>query len=231
MAKAAERKHSGFGIAARGGLQDAGSITEGARMSKPKPAAILHRGLTRRAMLGVLAALSLAGTGRAVAGDADRITTLTSLVHERLLLMVEVSRSKWNTGTPVEDVARERQLFEAVARMAPDFGLDPTLASTFFRAQIEAAKLVESALIARWTAEHAGPFADAPDQKAVIRPKIDRLTGELLKTFGALAPTLERPDADRIVAAARLPDPVMALAMTRALQPVIELCGVRAETP
>ena len=102
--------------------------------------------------------------------------TLVALMRQRLDLMVDVARSKWNTGSSVEDLAREKNLADQVAGLAPRYGLNPQLAATFFRAQIEAAKLVESAFIARWTLAHAKAFADAPDQRAEIRPKIDRLT-------------------------------------------------------
>jgi chorismate mutase len=204
-------------------------------MTKPHPierfdARALDSAFSRRLLLAGAAALILtrSTTAAPVAGK-DPLMTLVGLMRQRLDLMVEVARSKWNTGTSVEDLAREKSLADDVAVLAPRYGLNPLLAATFFRAQIEAAKLVESAFIARWTLAHAKTFADAADQRAVIRPKIDRLTEELLAALAAVAPALKRDDAERIVEAARLPDEVMALAMTRALQPLLELCGVKAE--
>jgi hypothetical protein len=41
--------------------------------------------------------------------------------------------------------------------LAPSYGLDARQAAAFFRAQIETAKCVESALIARWGAPFAAP--------------------------------------------------------------------------
>jgi chorismate mutase len=185
--------------------------------------------LSRRLLLAGAAALVVARSAAAASlTGTDPLMGLVTLMRQRLDLMVDVARSKWNTGSSVEDLAREKGLADDVAGLAPRHGLNPQLAATFFRAQIEAAKLVESALIARWTLAHAKAFADAPDQRAVIRPKIDRLTEELLAALAAVAPALKRDDADRIVEAARLPDEVMALAMTRALQPLLELCGVKA---
>jgi chorismate mutase len=185
--------------------------------------------VSRRVVLTCAGALvvtwSTAGT--ALAG-MDPLMALIGLMRQRLDLMVEVARSKWNTGSSVEDLARERSLAENVAGLAPRYGLNPQLAATFFRAQIEAAKLVESALIARWTLAHTGAFAEGADQLTGIRQKIDRLTAELLAALAAVAPTLKRDDAERIVEAGRLPDEVMALAMMRAVQPLLELCGVKA---
>jgi len=186
--------------------------------------------VSRRLLLAGAAALILTRSAAAapLAGE-DPLMTLVGLMRQRLDLIVAVARSKWNTGSSVEDLAREKSLADDVAGLAPRYGLNPQLAAMFFRAQIEAAKLVESALIARWTLAHAKAFADAADQRAVIRPKIDRLTEELLAALAAVAPALKRDDAERIVEAARLPDDVMALAMTRALQPLLELCGVKAQ--
>jgi chorismate mutase-like protein len=203
-------------------------------MTKPHPMARLDAcgldpAVSRRVLLVCAGALVLARSAAAApAAGTDSLMTLIGLMRQRLDLMVEVARSKWNTGSAVEDLAREQSLADDVARLAPRYGLNPQLAATFFRAQIEAAKLVESALIARWTLAHAGAFAEAADQRAVIRPKIDRLTAELLAALAAVAPALKRDDAERIVEAGRLPDEVMALAMTRALQPLLELCGVKA---
>jgi len=203
-------------------------------MRGPEPmaradAGVLNRAVSRRVLLACGGALGLARFAAAAPpGGSDPLMSLIGLMRQRLDLMVEVARSKWNTGSSVEDLAREQSLADVVAGLAPRYGLNPQLAATFFRAQIEAAKLVESALIARWTLAHAGAFADAADQRAVLRPKIDRLTAELLAALAAVAPALTRNDAERIVEAGQLPDEVMRLAMTRALEPLLELCGIKA---
>jgi chorismate mutase-like protein len=214
--------------------ETADKASEDMCMTRPHPierfdACALDSAFSRRLLLAGAAALILTRSTAAPLAGKDRLMTLVGLMRQRLDLMVEVARSKWNTGTSVEDLAREKSLADDVAGLAPRYGLNRLLAATFFRAQIEAAKLVESAFIARWTLAHAKAFADAADQRAVIRPKIDRLTEELLAALAAVAPALKRDDAERIVEAARLPDAVMALAMTRALQPLLELCGVKAE--
>jgi chorismate mutase len=203
-------------------------ITNPLRMPR-LDAGMLDRGVSRRVLLASAGTLGLTWptAGTPLAG-MDPLMTLIGLMRQRLDLMVDVARSKWNSGSSVEDLARERSLADNVAELAPRYGLNPQIAGTFFRAQIEAAKLVESALIARWTLAHTGAFAEAADQLTAIRPKIDRLTAELLAALAAVAPVLKRDDAERIVEAGRLPDEVMTLAMTRALQPLLELCRVKA---
>jgi chorismate mutase len=179
---------------------------------------------SRRALLGALAASALP---RGVAAD-DPLGVLIGLVGERLALMRAVAESKWNSGASVEDQAREDGLVAGVVALAPTYGLDPGQAAAFFRAQIEAAKCVESALIARWAAARAGPFGAAADLQATIRPRLDRLTPALLAALAEAVPAVKRDGADRIAAASRLDDPVMAVAMARALQPLLELAGARA---
>lgn len=186
--------------------------------------------LSRRTLIGSIAVLALCRRATAASGEGDQLADLVRLMRARLDLIVEVSKSKWNTGTAVEDLAREKQLLDAVTAAAPSHGLDPMLATTFFRAQIEAAKLVESALIAQWTLAHAPPFTDVPDQKTFIRPQIDRLTGQLLEAVAVVRPNLKREEAERVAAASRLEDATMRLAMTRALQPLLELCGAKARS-
>ena len=183
-------------------------------------------GVSRRTLiagLGILASLA-----HARAAPESALGVLVNLMRARLDLIVEVAKSKWNSGTPVEDLRREQDLLDAVVAAAPSHGLDPLFATTFFRAQIEAAKLLESALIAEWALAHAPAFAAVPDQKTFIRPEIDKLTGRLLEALGAVRAGLKPGDAGRVAAASRQQDATMQLAMTRALQPLLELCGAKA---
>lgn len=185
---------------------------------------VTRRFAPRRAVLAGLAATALP---RGAAAE-DKLAALIGLVGERLAQMRAVAESKWNTGAPVEDVAREERLVADVAARAHAYGLAPGLAAAFFRAQIEAAKCVESALIAQWAAVHAGPFAAAADVQSVIRPQLDRLTPALLAALAGAVPDVKRGDSERIASASALADPVMAVAMARALQPLLALAGARA---
>jgi chorismate mutase len=183
--------------------------------------------VSRRAVLGSIVASVLA---RAADAD-DKLAALIGLVGERLRLMQAVAESKWDSGAPVEDEAREESLIAGIVALAPSYGIDPRQAAAFFRAQIEAAKCVESALITRWAAARAAPFDAPTDLQTVIRPKLDRLTPALLAALAAAVPELRRGGAEQIAAASRLDDPVMAVAMARALQPLLELAGARAVAP
>jgi chorismate mutase-like protein len=118
--------------------------------------------------------------------DLDR---LLRLMQQRLTLMHEVARWKWNAGQPVTDAQRERELLHGVVERGRGKGLDPELVRPFFAAQLEAARLVQQADFERWKANKQQPFADAKSL-AVLRQRIDQLNGELIDALAELRPWL-----------------------------------------
>jgi chorismate mutase len=118
------------------------------------------------------------------------IENLLELVKQRLLLMHEVARAKWNAKTPLADPDREKAMLRELAEKGRALGLDPAFASGFFAAQIEASKLMQRDDFRRWEAEKRGPFADAPDLKRDLRPRIDALNSKLLTALAKARPVL-----------------------------------------
>jgi chorismate mutase len=118
--------------------------------------------------------------------DLDRFLRL---MRQRLALMHDVARWKWNAGRPITDAERERELLQSVVERGRGKGLDPELVRRFFAAQLEAARLVQQADFERWKANKQGPFADATSL-AVLRQRIDRLNHELIDALADLGPRL-----------------------------------------
>ncbi|WP_373994556.1 gamma subclass chorismate mutase AroQ [Duganella sp. Leaf126] len=116
-------------------------------------------------------------------------------IDERLLLAEPVARAKWNRQAAIEDLPREAQVIAAAVRQGSALGLPAQRVEAVFRAQIEASKTVQRELYARWRAEHAGRFADAPDLAADIRPRLDAITTALLAALAANRSVLD--DASR----------------------------------
>lgn len=108
---------------------------------------------------------------------------LRQAIDQRLLLAQDVARAKWNAKAPIEDLPREEQVIAAAVRQGATLGLPEAWVRTVFRAQIEASKTVQRALYRRWEAEGIGRFADAPDLAKTIRPQLDRLTTQLLRSM------------------------------------------------
>jgi chorismate mutase-like protein len=108
---------------------------------------------------------------------------------DRLALMHEVARAKWNSNRPVGDPEREEALLRQMEEEGRGHGLDPELTRSFFAAQIAAARQVQEADLARWREERRGPFADAPDL-AALRRRLDGLNRELLVALAEAQPRL-----------------------------------------
>ncbi|WP_206797268.1 chorismate mutase [Amycolatopsis sp. MtRt-6] len=130
----------------------------------------------------VLAA-SLVGSVPASA-SSPTLWRLTDLAAQRVAIADQVAAAKYGTPSPIDDPAREQQIYDSVAARAPGLGLDPADAVRFFRAQIEANKLVQRGLYARWDAHPDQAPTTRPDL-GQIRPVIDGLNTSLLTELAA----------------------------------------------
>lgn len=125
-------------------------------------------------------------------GDAgpDAVTRLLDIMNTRLAVAADVAKAKWNSGAPIEDPLREAQILDRVALDAPRHGLAPATAREFFRAQIEAGKMVQHELHRRWKTADQPPFENPPDLARDIRPRLDQLAPALLAALKAAQPAI-----------------------------------------
>ena len=113
-------------------------------------------------------------------------------MEQRLTLMHDVARWKWNAGQPITDPEHEGHLLQSVVERGRGKGLDPDLVRSFFTGQMEAARLVQQADFERLQANKQKPFTDTTSL-AVLRQRIDHLNGELIDTLAVLCPRLSEP--------------------------------------
>jgi chorismate mutase-like protein len=147
-------------------------------------------------------------------------------IDQRLRLAEAVARAKWNAHAPIEDLPREAQVIAAAVKQGTALGLPATWIEAVFRAQIEASKRVQRELFAKWTAQQAGKFDDAPDLAKTVRPELDRITAQLLRTMADNQAVLKDPSRRIDVARALLlPDEtgVNPAAVEQALAPLVTL--------
>ena len=137
--------------------------------------------------LAVLAGCASQPPGAIPSAKIDRVLTL---IQERLGYMDDVARNKWNSGAPIEDLPRERDILDGIVSQAATYGVDPDFARDFFRAQIEASKIIQNTRFHEWRAQQQQPFAGLPDLRVKIRPALDALTPALLEALAAAAPDL-----------------------------------------
>lgn len=193
---------------------------------------MIERSISRRTVLTIGAVSAFAPTvapglfsaGGAAAADADALDRLIGLIGDRLTVMPDVARNKYNSGAAVEDLPREAQVLAAVAAQAERAGVTRALAESFFQAQIDAAKMLQQARIDAWTAEKRPPFADVPDLALDIRPKLDALTPGLIAALLEAGPLLNAPQTKRRLEKAAVGYAVVhpqdAAAFRRALAPL-----------
>lgn len=116
----------------------------------------------------------------------SNVRQLLALQKSRLDVAGTVARSKWNSGAPIDDPARERIILDDVARRARDMGLDEQWTRRFFQDQFDAGKLVQRDLHRQWRQEQRPPFSNPPDLGLEVRPVLDRLTPEILAVLTQL---------------------------------------------
>jgi chorismate mutase len=140
----------------------------------------------KRVVGTILAGVLLAGSWVAPASASTTtrepqvgLGQLTELVVQRLEVGDLVAASKFGTDKPIDDPAREKVVLDQARASAIQLGIDPDETVTFFRDQIEASKVVQRGLFARWTAHPDQAPTTRPDLNE-IRLKLDQLTTELL---------------------------------------------------
>jgi chorismate mutase len=131
-------------------------------------------------------------------GAIDRLQPLVETSARRLLIAEQVALTKWDSGAAVEDLPREAQVITGAVRDGVSRGLDPTSVSNFFKAQIEANKVIQYSLLADWRRSGRAPAHAPIDLVATIRPELDRvqtaLIAELADTVAIRGSTTCRAD-------------------------------------
>jgi chorismate mutase len=137
----------------------------------------------------IVAMMTMAGicNGRAQTA-VDQLQPLVETSARRLSLAQEVAFSKWQTGTAVEDPPREEHVVASAVSEGKTEGLDPAIVSRFFRAQIEANKIVQSSLLSTWHRVGKAPDHQAKDLATTIRPQLDEIQKQLIEELVTTAP-------------------------------------------
>jgi len=151
------------------------------------------------------------------------VETLRRLIDERLMLAPDVARYKWNHQLPIEDLPREKALVEKLGAEADALGVPRAAAEAFFRAQIQASKTLQGELFRGWEARKPERFTQEVDLATVTRPRIDRVTEQLMRALAEDWPVLSDPSRREDVARALRPmqaEALSAQAVGEALAPL-----------
>ena len=151
----------------------------------------MHLNSARIVMIAVVAMTSVC-EGRAQAA-VNQLQPLVETSARRLNLAQEVAFAKWQTGTAVEDPPREEHVIASAVSEGKTEGLDPAIVSRFFRAQIEANKVVQSSLLSAWHRVGKAPDHQAKDLATTIRPQMDEIQKQLIEELVTTAPVRASP--------------------------------------
>jgi chorismate mutase-like protein len=118
--------------------------------------------------------------------------SLVALAVQRLALGDKVAAAKYGSPNPISDDDREEQLLTDVAAKSREIGLDPDVSSRFFRAQIEANKVIQHRLHDLWSAHPELRPDQKPNLESEVRPQLDAITKQILFRLKALENGTER---------------------------------------
>ncbi|QOD43985.1 gamma subclass chorismate mutase AroQ [Clavibacter zhangzhiyongii] len=167
-----------------------------------------HRALLATSAFAVSLAALLGAAAPAQACPRDpaeqrAVTAVASAALDRLEIADDVAASKWLSGKAVADPAREQAVIDATVAAAEADGVDPVAAERIMRAQIEASKQVQVALIARWHAHLEEAPTTAPDLTTSVRPRINAVDARLVPAVGAAHDALDDRACGHLVTDAR----------------------------
>ena len=127
------------------------------------------------------------------ATSARDVSDLLAILAERLSLMEDVAKAKWQSQLPIHDPEREAALLAKTSGQAHRAGLSPESVRAFLALQMELARAIQSRHFERWS--RAGYVAQgARDLRREIRPVLDALSERLLPALARALPELTRED-------------------------------------
>lgn len=147
-------------------------------------------------LLCALATLTAASAPPAV-GPVDGVR---DAIAERLALMTDVARFKWNRRLPIADPEREAALLDRATRDAVAHGLPETWARQALAGQIAASRALQTAATESWRRASQPPFAGVADLATVQRPAIDAATSRLIEALAAARCALAASEAAAMLA-------------------------------
>ena len=121
----------------------------------------------------------------------DDVSGLRSAVADRLALIPDVARHKWNTAAAIADPAREQRLIEAAIFKGRQIGLPDHVTRAAIEAQIIASKKLQEQLVLSWRDRGQGSFDSVPNFIEETRPKIEEATDRLIRELAIASRVLK----------------------------------------
>ncbi|WP_260315442.1 chorismate mutase [Silvibacterium bohemicum] len=111
----------------------------------------------------------------------DSIRSLVQTSAQRLQIAEKVALAKWYSGASVEDASREVEVIQKAVKDGTNAGLESAQVERFFKAQIEANKLIQYSLLAEWQRQGQAPEQAGANLVKEIRPQLDEIEKQLIE--------------------------------------------------
>jgi chorismate mutase len=110
----------------------------------------------------------------------EKLQPLVETSAHRLMIAEQVALAKRDSGAPVEDPPREAQVIHSAVQAGEARGLDEASVAAFFRAQIEANKIVQYSLLADWRRHGDAPVHAPISSMSSVRSELDQIQSLLI---------------------------------------------------
>lgn len=117
-----------------------------------------------------------------VVEDQKQLGTIASLMVERMELSKDLAIYKWNHTLPIDELESEKAFLAQLLEKATSSNLDPKFVQSFFRAQIEASKMINIENFENWVNTNIHKHEYSPNS-AVLQKKIQEIDEKLFVTL------------------------------------------------
>lgn len=178
-------------------------------------------------LLGTCALAANGGQPRDLS-TAKQFGPLVDASAHRIEVARQVAFAKWDSQRAVEDQRREGEVISAAVAKGVARGLDGEFVARFFKAQIDANKLVQYSLLFEWRRLGSAPAHPQFDLSRTIRPELDTIQSRLIDELVLIRNLRRSPSCrsglsnaiDSYLAQHQDFTPVEATALQRSLVPV-----------
>jgi cyclohexadienyl dehydratase len=124
--------------------------------------------------------------------DEAAVGRILELADQRLAVMPAVAAIKWQTRAPIYDPPRETAVIQRAQDLGAPLGLVADPVRRLFELQARLAREIQTGLHDQWRAQGFS-YSEPVATLAQLRPRLDKLTSDLLQAIYLAAPVLQKP--------------------------------------
>jgi chorismate mutase len=131
--------------------------------------------------------------------DAAKIDALLTNLNDRLILMHDISRWKWDHTVAIDEPEHEYKALTTLSQKCKDRHIDPVSAEEIIHAQIQAGKIVQIKNFEKWVSQNEPIVSGNSDYDTELQNKLDILDSDLVDQLEAVIPILKKRDLSSVI--------------------------------